>query len=571
MFRWHVAFCRRVARFPSLVPFLASLAMGSAGRAAFDAELQLDLSGGQFNGSSYVQINHAPGRPNDLFIARQDGQIMRLDLTTKQQSTFFQLPAADISTGQYWGLLGFTFAPDFATSGNLYVHVADDRNVDGHHHRIYIRKYTLSDPLSNSPTAGPAINILRWGQPLADHSGGWIGFQPGDPNTLWITSGDGGNSDSNRDTLRTGQNPTDLLSGILRIDVSGTGAGEFGNYAIPANNPRATGAEQYANWAPELWSIGIRSPWGASFDRATGDFTFGDVGAFKDTSVPIFTSGNEEINFDRAGGDGGRNYGWRVMEGTFFAPPAGQEPSDLPPNHPSFTPPLYEYLYGGGYGSGGAPAFQGRSVTGGHVYRGPVNELQGKYLFADWSSHQVWMLEIDRDANDGRGGVVPGSLVDLSTLFNRLTGSGTPATEGVTAFGEDAAGNLYYVELGGELYKIVGDVTGDFDGNGRVDAADLAAWRTGIELGTSVGDADGDGDSDGADLLLWQQNLGAGQPQGTRVATVPEPSSIGMLAAVWAAVLARIPRRRCPDLAPVIRAASPQVAATRSALPGILQ
>jgi glucose/arabinose dehydrogenase len=556
MYRSIVALCTRFARDVSLVAVLGCSTSGAAARAAFDAELQLDLSGGQFNGSSYVQINHAPGRPNDLFIARQDGQIMRLDLTTKQQSTFFQLPAADISTGQYWGLLGFTFAPDFATSGNLYVHVADDRNVDAHHHRIYVRKYTLSNPLSNSPTAGPATNILRWGQPLADHSGGWIGFQPGDPNTLWITSGDGGNSDSNRDTLRTGQNPTDLLSGILRIDVSGTGAGEFGNYAIPANNPKATGAEQYANWQPELWSIGLRSPWGASFDRATGDFMFGDVGAFKDTSVPIFTSGNEEINFERADSAGGRNYGWRVMEGTFFAPPEGQEPGDLPPNHPSFTPPLYEYLYGGGYGSGGAPTFQGRSVTGGNVYRGPVNELQGKYLFADWSSHQVWMLEVDRDANDGRGGVVPGSLVDLSALFNRQTGSGTSATEGVTAFGEDAAGNLYYVELGGELYKIVGDVTADFDGNGRVDAADLATWRMGMELGSDVGDADGDGDTDGADLLLWQQNVGAGFPQGTGVVAVPEPSTEWMLAALCAGALAMALRRRDPELAPIVCAGS---------------
>jgi glucose/arabinose dehydrogenase len=507
--------------------------------AEFDANLLLDLSGGAFSGSSYVQINSAPGRPNDLFIARQDGRIQRVDLATNTQSTFMTLPAADISTGQYWGMLGFAFAPDFATSGNVYVHVADDRNVDGHHHRIYIRRYTLTNPLSNSPTLGPAVNILRWGQPLADHSGGWMGFQPGDPNTLWITSGDGGNNDGNRDTLRTGQNPTDLLSGILRVDVSGTGAGEFGQYAIPANNPRATGAPEYATWSPELWSIGIRSPWGGSFDRVTGDFMFGDVGAFKDTSVPIWTSGNEEVNFERAGSPGGRNYGWRVMEGTFFAPPSGQEPGDLPPNHPSFTPPTYEYLYGGNYADGGAPPFQGRSVTGGNVYRGPVTELGGKYIFADWSSHQVWMLEFDRDANGGLGGVVPGSLVDLSATFNRLTAGGTGALEGVTAFGEDAAGNLYYVELGGELYKIVGDVVGDFTNDMKVNGADLGVWQAAFEAGDNSADADGDGDSDGDDFLLWQRNLGAGVAAESLTTAVPEPAAGVLLLGLAVAVLGR--------------------------------
>ncbi len=497
-------------------------ALADACRADIGAELQLDLSGGQFNGSSYVQIETAPGRPNDLFVARQDGVIMRVDLAAKTQSTFFTLPTADISTGQYWGLLGFTFAPDFSTSGNFYVHVADDRNVDGHHHRIYIRRYTLNDPMSNSPTAtGPATNILRWGQPLPDHSGGWIGFQPGDPNTLWITSGDGGNNDGNRDTLRTGQDPTDLLSGILRIDVSGSGAGEFGNYAIPANNPFADGVDG----APEIWSYGLRSPWGGSFDRLTGDFMFGDVGAFKDTSEPIWTSGNEEVNFERAGSPGGRNYGWRVMEGTFFAPPSGQEPGDLPPNDPSFTPPLYEYLYGGGYGSGGAPEFQGRSVTGGYVYRGPASELYGKYIFGDWSSHQVWALEIDRDANGGLGGVVPGSLVNLSTAFSRQTAGGTSATEGVTAFGQDAAGNLYFVELGGELYKVVGDIVGDFDDDGDVDGADLDVWQAAFEASANWADADGDNDSDGADFLIWQQQLGIGVLASPQALPAPEPAA----------------------------------------------
>ncbi len=513
------------------------------------AQLLLDLSGGTFNGIAYTQIAPVPGRPNDLFISRQDGNIYRFDLTTKTQSPFFSIPNSmandEIDTGQYWGLLGFTFAPDFATSGDLYVHVADDRNNPDmlpapYHHRTYIRRYSLTDPLSNIPTAGPSTNILRWAQPLADHSGGWMGFHPNDTDTLWITSGDGGNSDSNRDTLRTGQNPRDLLSGILRINVSGSGAGEFGQYSIPPDNPFADGV----NGAPEIFSYGVRSPWQGSFDRVTGDFFFGDVGAFRDTSQPIWTSGDEEVNFIRNESPGGQNFGWRVMEGDFCAPASGQEAGDLPCGHPSFVAPAYVYDYGGGYGTGGAQPFQGRSVTGGFVYRGPIEALQGMYIFGDWSSHQVWGVRIDRDANGGLGGVVPGSLVNLSTAFNRQTAGGTSEIEGVTAFGEDEAGNLYFIELGGELYKITGPIigtaAGDYNHDGTVDAADYVMWQD--SLGQEVpfytgADGDGSGVVDDADFNLWRSEFGTSLTSGAasgNASLTPEP---GCLASFWPAVV----------------------------------
>jgi len=135
--------------------------------------------------------------------------------------------------------------------------------------------------------------------------------------------------------------------------VNGNGAGEFGKSAIPSNKPHATGAPQYSNWAPEVWSIGLRSPWGGSFDRATGDFFVGDVGASQING----NTGQEEIDFERADSPGGRNYGWRIMEGTTC--PSSQDGGvSCDPNNPdpSFTPPIYDYEYGGSYGSGGAPA-----------------------------------------------------------------------------------------------------------------------------------------------------------------------------------------------------------------------
>ena len=221
------------------------------------AELLLDLSGGNFNGVGYTQIAHAPGRPNDLFVARQDGIISRIDLTTKMQSTFFTLPGADVDTGQYWGLLGFTFAPDFATSGDLYVHVAGRSTESGHASAGTISSPNLypavltHNPLSNTPTAGSSTNILRWAQPRPTIAVVGLDFiqmiltRCGSPvATAAITT-------ATATHCVPGRIRSDLLSGILRINVAGTGAGEFGKYSIPLNNPFGP-MRPVQNWAPEI-------------------------------------------------------------------------------------------------------------------------------------------------------------------------------------------------------------------------------------------------------------------------------------------------------------------------------
>jgi T5SS/PEP-CTERM-associated repeat protein len=65
----------------------------------------------------------------------------------------------------------------------------------------------------------------------------------------------------------------------------------------------------------------------------------------------------------------------------------------------------------------------------------------------------------------------------------------------------------------------------DFDGDGDVDAADLAEWRGDFGLNADS-DADADGDSDGDDFLAWQRQVGGGAP----AAAVPEPAGVFLLA-----------------------------------------
>jgi hypothetical protein len=87
---------------------------------------------------------------------------------------------------------------------------------------------------------------------------------------------------------------------------------------------------------------------------------------------------------------------------------------------------------------------------------------------------------------------------------------------------------------------------GDFDADGLVNAADLAAWQAGQGMATGAariqGDADGDGDVDGADFLLWQRHAGTAANMPANQAT-PEPGTIQLMV-VAAAVLASRLRRR---------------------------
>lgn len=85
------------------------------------------------------------------------------------------------------------------------------------------------------------------------------------------------------------------------------------------------------------------------------------------------------------------------------------------------------------------------------------------------------------------------------------------------------------------------NLPGDFDGNGVVNAADLAVWQNAFGV-NALADADGDGDTDGRDFLVWQRNVGmTWQSMGSLAAaiTVPEPSGILLGGMFLAAVLLR--------------------------------
>jgi len=72
--------------------------------------------------------------------------------------------------------------------------------------------------------------ILSYAQPYANHNGGQLAF--GSDGTLYIGSGDGG---SEGDPQKNGQNLSELLGKILRIDVNQASNNQ--PYSIPTDNP----------------------------------------------------------------------------------------------------------------------------------------------------------------------------------------------------------------------------------------------------------------------------------------------------------------------------------------------
>ncbi len=88
---------------------------------------------------------------------------------------------------------------------------------------------------------------------------------------------------------------------------------------------------------------------------------------------------------------------------------------------------------------------------------------------------------------------------------------------------EDTSFSFAFVDFENDLQAPV-SLTADFDGDGDVDADDLAQWR-GDYGSNGNSDANGDGDSDGTDYLAWQQQH-TGSAASSGLSVVPEPSVI---------------------------------------------
>jgi len=319
-----------------------------------------------------------------LAVVTQPGVVYTFEdrSTVATRDTLLDLRDRVIDGGEK-GLLGLAFDPQYPRRPYLYVDYVAPRPL-----RSVIARYTVMP--GTVPKADPqsAVTLLEIAQPYSNHNGGMLAFGP--DGMLYVASGDGGSGDDPHDN---GQRLDTLLGKILRL-MPTPGA------LVPSDNPFVgrPGARG------EIWAYGLRNPWRFSFDRATGALWAGDVGQ----------DAREEIDLIERGG----NYGWRVWE--------ADRPNLATAAHPPGAPIAPRYAYGHD---------QGRSVTGGYVYRGrAVPALVGRYVFGDFVEGKVWVLV------DEAGRAPRAELLDEVAL--------------PSSFGEDADGELFVTSFTGSIHRL---------------------------------------------------------------------------------------------------------------------
>src|SRR5688572_4084635 len=285
---------RTTARLGRLLVLLLASGVLAVGTPSF-AQLRATLvASGLTRPLGFVQH---PTDATAQLILEQAGRVRVLRDGRLETNDFLDLRGQTSGTGEQ-GLLGLAFAPDYATSGRVFVNFT---NLAGH---TVIARFTRSaadplrvDPASRFDLVWPDGQRLIT-QPFSNHNGGHLEFGP--DGFLYIGLGDGG---SGNDPGHLAQQPGALLGKMLRIDVA-VPASHARGYVVPASNPFVG----RAGALPEIWAFGLRNPWRWTFDSprlgGTGAMVIADVGqgAF------------EEVNYEPAGA-GGRNYGWRNREG----------------------------------------------------------------------------------------------------------------------------------------------------------------------------------------------------------------------------------------------------------------
>jgi glucose/arabinose dehydrogenase len=340
-----------------------------------------------------LYLTSPPGDTHRLFIAEKTGAIRIIKDGARLTTPFLDL-SGKVSTGSEQGLLGLAFDPNYSDNGRFYVSYTDLAGDS----RI-VRYRVSNDPDIARPD--PDRTLLAIDQPFSNHNGGNIVFGP--EGYLYIGMGDGG---AGGDPFGNGQDRTDLLGSLLRIDV-----GPDGDYAVPNDNPFVNQSPA----RPELWDYGLRNPWRFSFDRQTGDLYIADVGQ----------DAREEINVApaAAGGGKGLNYGWNIMEGLACFNPSSNC------NSTGLTLPVLDYDHSG-------PVC---SVIGGYVYHGSaIPTIQGTYFYADYCAGWVRSFRYQN-----------GKAVDQKDWPTLKPGGK------ISSFGEDANGELYILTAEGGVYRIV--------------------------------------------------------------------------------------------------------------------
>lgn len=341
-------------------------------------------------------IVSAPGDTNRLFIMERAGRIAVITNLAAPNRTVYLDISSKVQTTNDCALSGLAFHPGFATNGWFYVFYTGLDTTSGNPaNRLHdiLARYTAGSATTNSVSSATEQKLIRQYDRTGDHNAGDIHFGP--DGYLYLTLGDEGAPYPLGYDYWTNSQYIDknFFSAMVRIDVdqrpgnltpNSHPAIVPGTYKIPADNP-FVGASSFngiavdpANVRTEFWAVGLRNPFRFSFDGLTGLLYAGDVGQTSYEEIDIITKGG--------------NYGWIFREGAHVTPTVTRP---VPAGFTNYVDPVYEYQWGTG-------ATQGKSVTGGMVYRGNrISQLHGYYVFGDYINNKIWAFKYDGTNTSG--------------------------------------------------------------------------------------------------------------------------------------------------------------------------
>jgi PKD repeat protein/plastocyanin len=468
-----------------------------------------------------MELDVAPdGR---VFYIERDGRVQIWSPTTQQTVTAGTIP---VTQSQENGLMGIQLAPDFATSGLVYLAYSALPDSSG---TQVVSRFKVN---GNSLDMLSEQRIITWQHQRAEccHSAGSLYFDSA--GNLYISSGDNTNPFASDgftpiderpgrafwDAQRTSANTNDLNGKIMRItplaNASGT-PGVGNTYSIPAGNLYAPGT---ANTRPEIFGMGFRNPFRFTVDPETNWVLMADYGPDAGQTVAgRGPQGSVEFNAIPSAG----NYGWPYcirqnvpyndydfatgQSGPLFncANPVNESPNAHPPTNttnPGLTnlPAARPATMWEGYtetdtrfpalGTGGAP-------MGGPRYHYDASNpsptkfpafYDDKWFIAEWNNGWIKTATLDSNAN----------AVDVDP-FALGTGYKRPMD---LDFGPD--GSLYVIEWGS-----------GFGGNN----ADSGIYRIDYTAGDRrpVAHATATPDSGPAPLDVQFSSEGSNDPEGT--------------------------------------------------------
>lgn len=339
-----------------------------------------------------LAIATAPGQKR-FFVAERKGKILSFPYEQKdvsQADLFFDLKEHVPELNEIYGI---TFHPEFQSQPYVYIcYVLKSGLPAG----TRVSRFKVSG--GDVPHCDPESEeiLIEWLS--GGHNGGCLRFGP--DGYLYISTGDGGPA-SPPDIHNSGQDLSNLLSCVLRIDVNRPGNER--PYSIPSDNPfvNQTGAR------PEIWAYGFRNPWKMCFHPENGDLWLGDVG---------WELWEMVFRVERGG-----NYGWSIREGRQPVKP------EMKPGPTPILPPTIEHSHR-----------EARSITGGYFYQSPrLKELKDTYIYGDYSTGKLWGLR----------------YADNRVQWHQELANSTLK---VTAFALDDSGEVYIVDIeGGAFHRLV--------------------------------------------------------------------------------------------------------------------